>query len=211
MNSMMAMATNMMTNMMSGERVLNVRILELTGGPEYCSFCDKTDPYIKITLHGGQYEDLKCHGDHSKTSYKTDAGGKATFNETITLLTTPNSTKVKNEFLGKEIDMPIPMTTVRVELKDHNTILPNELLGYCDVSLSEIVLATTGPPPAVAGGSWFGFGSKGATPAEAPASDGKEEATRWVERSLPMMKDGKLVGNVAVKFAFTQKKPDPKP
>ena len=46
----------------------------------------RQDPYIKLTLHDGQYDEGGAHrGESVKTKVKDNAGSNATFNETFVL------------------------------------------------------------------------------------------------------------------------------
>ncbi len=81
-------------------------VVSLTGGPETAGFMDKTvsslqylecarcpvmsyvlqDPYIKLTLHDGRFDEGGKHrGESVKTKTKDNAGGSATYNEKFRL------------------------------------------------------------------------------------------------------------------------------
>jgi len=70
------------------------------------------DPYIKLTLHDGEFDKGGHHrGESVRTTTKDNAGGTCSFGESFSL------------------NKPENMDVMRVELYDSNTAAADELLG----------------------------------------------------------------------------------
>ncbi len=91
------------------------------------------DPYIKLTLHDGMFDQGGKHqGESVKTTVKNNAGGNAVYNETYRLTKPGQGRVVEFVVFGTCDDLycfPETMHALRVELWDSDA-LSDDLLGW---------------------------------------------------------------------------------
>ncbi len=85
------------------------------------------DPYIKLTLHDGEYDQGGVHrGEMVRTKTKNNSGGAATYNETFHV-NKPGGhgitfSELKNRTKSNPFSHPENMDCLRVELWDEDTL-----------------------------------------------------------------------------------------